>query len=174
MLRGILPASQPEVRLVSPTQSAPSFFGLGWMQSLSLFRWDSARNPSRTRAPVPSIGFGLSPQLGQGHTQTLWCTKTDKIRNNCSSCRTHMAIVIVQKKSKWSPLYLDEFHQFRNELDLESLRNDKCNRINTEVAFNAQIVGYQCRCFFFNCEHKNVFETMDARLPVLAQFISAL
>ena len=122
-------------------------FSVSKRQQIAI-RWDSARTPSRTRAPVPSIGFGLSPQLGQGHTQTLWCTKTDKIRNNCSSCRTHMAIVIVQKKSKWSPLYLDEFHQFRNELDLESLRNDKCNRINTEVAFSAQIVVYQCRCFF--------------------------
>ena len=62
-------------------------------------RWDLARTPSKPRAPV-SIGFGLSPQIGRGHTRTLWCTKIDKIMNNCSSCRTHMAIVIVQKKPK--------------------------------------------------------------------------
>ena len=29
MPRGILPLSQPDVRLVSPMQAAPSFFGLG-------------------------------------------------------------------------------------------------------------------------------------------------
>ena len=72
MPKGILPASQPEVRLVSPTQSAPSFFR-SWEQSLSLCR-NGNKLPSDgiwQELQFPSIGFGLSPQLGQGHTQTL-------------------------------------------------------------------------------------------------------
>ena len=53
-------------------------------------------------------------------------TKTDKIMNNGTSCRTHMAIVILQeKKNKWSPRYPDKLHRLRNELELKSLRNDK-------------------------------------------------
>ena len=79
-----------------------------WEQSLSLYRngnklpsdgiWQELQ--ANQELQFPSIGFGLSPQLGQGHTRTLSCTKIDKIMNNCSPCRTHMAIVIVQKKSK--------------------------------------------------------------------------
>ena len=56
MPRGILPSSQPEVRLVSPAQSAPSFFGLGWVQSLSL-----CRNGSK----LPSDGIRQELQAEQ-------------------------------------------------------------------------------------------------------------
>ena len=134
MPRGILQSSQPEVRLVSPTQSAPPFFGFGFVQSLSL-----CRNGSKLLSDgilqelqadqvlqFPSIGFGLSPQFGQGHTQTLRCTKTDKITNNCTSCRTHMAIVILQQNSnEVHSTDLDDLHRCKNKLELKSLRNDK-------------------------------------------------
>ena len=52
-----------------------------WEQSLSLCRngnklpsdgiWQELQ--ANQELQFPSIGFGLSPQLGQGHTQTLWC-----------------------------------------------------------------------------------------------------
>ena len=83
------------------------FFGLRLVQSLSLCRngsklpcdgiWQELQ--AEQVLQFPSIGFGLSPQSVEGHIQTLRCTKTDKITNNCPSCRTHMAIVILQEKN---------------------------------------------------------------------------
>ena len=83
------------------------FFGLRLVRSLSLCRnggklpcdgiWQELQ--AEKVLQFPSIGFGLSPQFGQGHIQTLRCTKKDKIINNCPSCRTHMAIVILQEKN---------------------------------------------------------------------------
>ena len=107
MPRGILPSWQPEVRLVSRTQLETSVFSLRLVQSLSLCRngsklpcdgiWQELQ--AEQVLQFPSTGFGLSPQFGQGHIQTLRCIKTDKIVNNCPSCRTHMAIVILQEKN---------------------------------------------------------------------------
>ena len=82
------------------------FFGLRLVQSLSLCRNGSKlpcdgiwqEHQAEQVLQFPSIGFGLSPQSVEGHIQTLRCTKTDKITNNCPSCRTHMAIVILQEK----------------------------------------------------------------------------
>ena len=83
------------------------FFGLRLVQSLSLCRNGSKlpcdgiwqEHQAEQVLQFPSIGFGLSPQSVEGHIQTLRCTKTDKITNNCPSCRTHMAIVILQEKN---------------------------------------------------------------------------
>ena len=83
------------------------FFSLRLVQSLSLCRngsklpcdgiWQELQ--AEQVLQFPSIGFGLSPQSVQDHIQTLRCTKTDKIMNNCPSCRTLMAIVILQEKN---------------------------------------------------------------------------